>query len=322
MSATTSTTAAPVGAAAVPARRHGRGRGRIRRHHPLTPYLLLAPYLMLFIMFVAVPAVYGFWVSLHEWDFMLPNKPFVGMQNYADLFDPDSVNGPGFWNGMRATAIFTVVSVPFLVVVPLGVALLLNRQFRGRAFFRAMIFAPYVLGIAVVGLLFRYLLDSQFGLINWFIGLFGAPQIGWTQTQPWAWIGLVVMTVWWTQGFNAIIFLAALQGIAADQYEAAAVDGAGKWDQFLYVTIPNLRNILVFIITISILASANMFGQAYLVTNGGPGDSTRTVIMEMTQKGLRDFNMGSATAMSYVLAVVLAIVAVINFWATRERNVT
>lgn len=314
---TTTTAAAPTRTAAVPV---PRARGRIRRTRPLTPYLLLAPYLMLFIMFVLIPAVYGFWVSLHQWDFMLPSKPWVGMQNYADLFDPNSVNGPGFWHGMRATAIFTVVSVPFLVLVPLGVAMLLNRSFPGRAFFRAMIFAPYVLGIAVVGLLFRYLLDSQFGLVNWFLGLFGAPQIGWTQTQPWAWVGLVAMTVWWTQGFNAIVFLAALQGIANDQYEAASVDGAGTFAKFIYVTIPNLRNILVFVITISVLASANMFGQAYLVTNGGPGDSTRTVIMEMTEKGLRDFNMGSATAMSYVLAIVLAIVSVINFWALRERN--
>ena len=177
---------------------------------------------------------------------------------------------------MRATAIFTVASVPFLVLIPLGIALLLNRKFPARTFYRAMIFAPFVLGIAVIGVLFRYLLDSQFGLINWFLGLFGIPPVGWTQTQPWAWVALVGMTVWWTLGFNTVIFLAGLQGIPRDHYEAASIDGAGAWGKFTHVTIPGLRNIFVFIITTTILASANMFGQSYLVTNGGPGESTRT----------------------------------------------
>ena len=156
-----------------------------------------------------------------------------------------------------------------------------------------MIFAPFVLGIAVVGVLFRYLLDSQFGLINYLLGLVGIPAIGWTQTQPWAWVGLVGMTVWWTLGFNTVIYLAGLQAIPREQYEAASLDGAGRRGQLLYVTVPGLRNILIFIVTTTVLASANMFGQSYLVTNGGPGDSTRTAIMVMTQEGLRSFKMGS-----------------------------
>jgi multiple sugar transport system permease protein len=183
-----------------------------------------------------------------------------------------------------------------------------------------MIFAPFVLGIAVIGVLFRYLLDSQFGLINWFLGLFGIPPVGWTQTQPWAWVALVGMTVWWTLGFNTVIFLAGLQGIPRDHYEAASIDGAGAWGKFTHVTIPGLRNIFVFIITTTVLASANMFGQSYLVTNGGPGDSTRTALIVMLEEGLRSFKMGSATAMSYVLAIFLAIVSVINFFAFRERG--
>ncbi|HEX8509209.1 MAG TPA: sugar ABC transporter permease, partial [Propionibacteriaceae bacterium] len=151
----------------------------------LTPYLFLLPYLLLFAAFVVVPAVYGIWISLHDWDFMLPDKPFVGLQNYKDLTDPQSVIFEPFWNGMRATAIFTVASVPFLIVVPLLIALLLNRKFPGRTFFRAMIFAPFVLGIAVVGVLWQYLLDAQFGLINYLLGAVGLPPIGWLQTQPW-----------------------------------------------------------------------------------------------------------------------------------------
>jgi multiple sugar transport system permease protein len=281
---------------------------------------MLLPYVALLCTFVLGPAIFGVWVSLHDWDFLLPNKPFVGMQNYVNLFDPDSITFEPFWHGMRATAIFTVASVPFLVLIPLGIAIMLNRTFPARSFFRAVIFAPFVLGIAVIGVLFRYLLDSQFGLINYVLGWFGIPAIGWTQTQPWAWVGLVGLTVWWTLGFNAVIYLAGLQGIPRDQYEAASLDGAGGWDQFVHVTLPGLRNILVFVVTTTVLASANMFGQSFLVTNGGPGDSTKTAIMVMTQEGLRSFKMGSATAMSYVLAFFLIIISIINFLAMRERE--
>jgi multiple sugar transport system permease protein len=140
------------------------------------------------------------------------------------------------------------------------------------------------------------------------------------QTQPWAWVALVGMTVWWTLCFNTVIYLAGLGNIPEQQYEAAELDGAGPWGKFVNVTLPGLRTVLVFIITTTILASANMFGQSYLVTNGGPGDSTRTAIMVMTQEGLRGFKMGTASAMSYLLAVVLAIISIINFVLLRERK--
>ena len=317
-----STTVVPGKVSTPPTSAASKGRhGKQRLHHPLTPYLLCAPYLLLLLTFVVGPAIFGIWISLHDWDFMLPAKPFIGLQNYKDLFDPTSVIAQPFWSGMRATGIFTLASVPFLVVIPLLMAMLLNRRFPGRTFFRAMIFAPFILGIAVVGVLFTYLLDAQFGLINAFLGLFGIPPVGWLTTQPAAWVALVGLTVWWTAGFNTVIYLAALQEIPADHYEAASLDGAGKWGTFAHITVPGLRNVLVFIITTTVLASANMFGQSYLVTLGGPGDSTRTAIMVMTQEGLRNFKMGTASAMSYVLALCLAIVSVINFTLLRERKV-
>ncbi len=315
------TTAAPV-ATTLKASSSGPARdtGKLRHHHPVTPYLMLLPYAVLLCMFVLGPAIYGIWISLHDWDFILPNKPFVGLQNYIDLTDPLSVTFQEFWHGMRATAIFTVASVPFLVLIPLGIAILLNRRFWGRTFFRAVIFAPFVLGIAVIGLLFTYLLDAQFGLVNGLLNLVGLPSVGWAQTLPWAWIALVGMTVWWTLGFNTVIYLAGLQEIPVQNYEAASIDGAGGWAKFIYITLPGLRNVLVFTITTTVLASANMFGQSYLVTKGGPGDSTRTAIMVMTEEGLRNFKMGSASAMSYVLALFLGLVSVLVFLALRERN--
>jgi multiple sugar transport system permease protein len=292
----------------------------VRGYGRLTPYLFLAPYLLLFLLFVIGPAFFGFWMSLHDWDFQLPGKPFVGMQNYKDLFDPLSTTAEPFWHGMRATGIFTVASVPFLVALPLGLAVVLNKNFPGRTFFRAVYFAPYVLGVAVVGLMFRYILDTSFGILNAFLGLFGISEIGWTNDQPWAWVALVGMTVWWTIGFNAVIYLAGLQDIPAEQYEAAELDGANTWQQFRNVTLPGLRPVFVFVLTITVLASANMFGQAVLVTQGGPGDSTKTALMVITETGFSQFRMGQATAMSYVLAICLAIVSVINFLLLRERK--
>ena len=317
-----STLAAPPTSGATTA---GKGRAASQRFGGVhgskaTPYLFLLPYLVLFVAFLIVPAVFGIWISLHNWDFLLPGKPFVGLDNYTALFDPESVQFEPFWHGLRATAIFTVASVPFLVTIPLVLAVLLNRRFPGRTFFRAVFFAPYVLGVAVIGLMWRYLLDPSFGAVNGFLSLFGIPPVNWITEQPWAWVSLVAVTIWWTIGFNAIIYLAGLADIPAEQYEAADLDGASKSQQFLYITVPGLRPVLIFVITTTILASANMFGQSYLITQGAPGDSTRTAIIEITERGLAQYRMGEASAMSYLLAIFLGIIAAINFYLLREKK--
>ncbi|HUQ22578.1 MAG TPA: sugar ABC transporter permease [Gaiellaceae bacterium] len=285
-------------------------------------YLFLAPYLILFTAFVVFPAVYGLWVSFHSWDLLLPNKPWVGLENYRNLMDTGSSSGGDFWQAMKATGIFSVFSVPLLVTLPLGVALMLNQKFRGRNFFRAVYFAPYVLGVAVIGVLWTLLLDPNIGVLNYYLEKVGAPEnIAWTTSLPWAWIALVGVTVWWTLGYNAVIYLAGLQDIPRELYEAAKVDGASRWGRFRHVTLPGLRPVLVFIVTITILASANMFGQAWLITGGAPGNDTRTAIMLIAQEGLQNFRLGSAAAMSFVLAFFLMIVSLITFFLFRERKV-
>ena len=288
---------------------------------PATPYLFLAPYLVLFALFVLTPAVYGVWISLHNYDYLLSEQPFVGLDNYVKLLTPGSPTSGAFWQSMGATAKFTLFSVPFLVVVPLLVALILNQRFRGRNFFRAMYFAPYVLGVAVVGILWRYLLDPKVGPLNYYLGQLGLPgDTPWTNGLPWAWISLVGMTVWWTLGFNAVIYLAGLQDIPRDLYDAAKVDGANRWQRFLNVTLPGLRPILLFVVTVTILASANMFGQAYLVTQGNPGEATRTAIMYIAEESWQNFRMGDAAAMSYVLALFLAAIGALNFAFFRQKE--
>jgi len=281
----------------------------------------MAPYLAPFLLFFLFPTFYGLWISLHDYDYLLPGKPFVGLENYADLFTPGSTTFEPFWQSMEATGKFTLYSVPLLVVVPLLVALILNQKFPGRSFFRAAYFAPYVLGVAVVGILFRFLLDPNVGLVNFYLGQLGLREnIPWITALPWAWISLVGMTVWWTMGFNAVIYLAGLQDIDPALYDAAKVDGANSWHRFRYVTLPGLRPVLLFVVTVTVLASANMFGQAYLVTQGAPGQDTRTAIMYIATTGLQNFKMGSAAAMSYVLAVFLTIISIVNFGLFRYRE--
>lgn len=287
----------------------------------ITPWLFLAPFLALFVTFVLAPIVLGFWISLHIWDYTLPGRPFVGFDNYVRLFTPGSFSYDAFWDSMQATAIFTVFSVPLLLTIPLAVALLMNQSFRGRNAFRAAYFAPYVLGVAVVALLWRYLLDGNIGLVNYYAGALGLPDdTAWTTSVPAAWVALVGVTVWWTLGFNAVIYLAGLQDIPRELYEAARVDGANPWQQFRHVTLPGLRPVLSFVTLITIIASANMFGQAYLITQGAPGRETRTAIYQIAETGLRNYQMGDAAAMSYILTVALMITSIGVFLLFRERK--
>jgi multiple sugar transport system permease protein len=303
--------AAPSSSAARRASRRGGG----------TPWLFMAPYLLLFVGFVVAPVVYGLWISLHDYDYTLPGKPWVGLDNYAKLFSSDSTTAGPFWQGMRATGIFTLFSVPLLLAVPLAVALLMNSKFKARNLFRALYFAPYVLGVAVVASLWRFLLDTNIGLVNQYLGAIGLPDsIPWLTSTPEAWVALIGVTVWWTLGFNAVIYLAGLQDIPAELYEAAKVDGANSWQRFVHVTLPGMRPVLSFVTMVTIIASANMFGQAYLMTRGAPGTETRTAIYTITETGLRNFQMGDAAAMSYILTVFLMLLSVAVFWLFRERS--
>jgi multiple sugar transport system permease protein len=221
---------------------------------------------------------------------------------------------------MRATAIFTVLSVPLIVVLPLLIAVPLARKFPGRNFFRAVVFAPFVLGVAVVGVLWRYLLDPNVGVIASVLGTVGIDSPAWLTDTPWVWAALVVPTLWWTLGYNMVIFLAGLQDIPRELYEAAEMDGASRTQQFFNVTLPGLRPVTIFIITITILASANLFGQSYLITQGQPGRVTRSAIMQIAEEGLARFNMGSASAMSTILTLFLLLISLGMLALTRDRS--
>lgn len=278
------------------------------------PYLFVLPHLIFFAAFILWPLGYGIYISLFEYDFAFPAyRPFVGLQNYLNFFDPLSIQFNTFWNALRNTGIFVVWSLPPLVLLALLLAVLLDGSFLGRNFFRGLYFAPWALSSVVASLLGWWIFQDQGGLMNHFLSALGMPRPAWLGSLPWAWIAITIATVWWTVGFNTIIFLAALQDIPDNYYDAAAIDGANPLQRFLYITLPLLRPVMLFVVTITLIASANLFTQPIIMTRGGPAQGTESIIMRIYREGFETFRMGSAAAMSVVLALILLSLTVLNF---------
>lgn len=287
---------------------------RKRRRIPLLPYLFILPHFIFFAAFLGWPLFYGVYISLFNFDFTLPQyRPFVGLQNYLNLFDPLSIQYQDFWRSIRNTGTFMLWSVPPLVILALLLAVLLNGNYRGRNFFRGIYFAPWSLSAVVASLLGWWMFQDQGGIINNAVQSLGLQNVPWLGGLPWAWIAITIVTLWWTVGFNTIIFLAALQDIPVMLYEAAAIDGATKVQQFFTITVPLLRSVAIFIITITLIASANLFTQPFVMTRGGPAGGTESIIMRIYSEGFGAYRMGSAAAMSVFVALLLLILTALNF---------
>jgi multiple sugar transport system permease protein len=297
-----------------------------RRKFRLTPYLFILPHLVFFALFVGYPFFNGLWISFHEFDYLRPEATrFVGLQNYLALFTPGTIKFNEFWNAFFNTLEFVLYSVPPLVVIPLFLALLLNTKTPGRNVFRAIYFAPWVLSVAVVGLLWWWIFQSQGGLINYYLFDLGVRPPRWLSSMPWAWVSILVATIWWTVGFNMIIFLAALQDIPSFLYEAAEIDGANTWSAFWNITLPTLQPVMLFVVIITIIASFNLFGQPFFMTGGGPaqptgGGSTEPVMLRIYREGFERPFQGSGAAMSFVVATFMIVISYVNFRVFRRRD--
>ncbi|MFL5735314.1 MAG: carbohydrate ABC transporter permease, partial [Chloroflexia bacterium] len=291
-----------------------------------TPYLFILPHLIFFAVFVGYPFFRGLYLSLLNFDYLRPEATkFVGLQNYINLFAPGGIKFNEFWNALLNTVQFVIYSVPPLVIIPLLLAVLLNTKTPGRNFFRAVYFAPWVLSVAVIGLLWWWIFQSQGGLINHYLADLHLAQPRWLSTLPWAWVAIVVATVWWTIGFNMIILLAALQDIPEQLYEAAAIDGATGAQAFFRVTLPLLRPVMLFIVTTTIIASFNLFGQPLLMTRGAPaqpsgGGGTEPIMLRIYTEGFVRGIQGSAAAMSFIVAAIMIIVSYANFRIFRQQD--
>lgn len=288
----------------------------------LTPFLFLAPHLFFFTIFLAYPTLYGLFISFHRWNFFTEMN-FIGLQNYANiLWDPNSLHFDYFWSAFRATLTFVVLSVPFLVIIPLFLALGINAKPIGHKFFRILFYAPSLLSVVTVVLIWIWLLDTNAGIVNYYLGSLGLDKIPWLTRAPWVWISLVLMTIWWTIGTNMILFLAGLGEIPDHLYEAAKIDGANRIQQFFNVTLPGLKGPLSFIVITTTIASFNVMAQPQLATGGGPGYQTRVLILYIYEVGFTGGNprAGLAAAMSVVLGMILLCISLIQFkLMTKEK---
>lgn len=219
---------------------------------------------------------------------------------------------PRFWTALQNTLLFTAVSTPLIAGLGLLMALALQGGRRGARWYQMAFFLPYILPVSVVTLIWTYFLSPNQGLLAALLEPLGIAPIAWLSSTDTAMIAIVATTVWWTVGFNLVLFAAGLQDVDASLYEAAALDGAGPWGKFVHVTLPGIRHVLLLVMVMQVIASFQVFGQVNIMTGGGPGSSTDVVIRHIYQTGFRDFELGYASAMSLVLFAIMLVVSVIQ----------
>jgi multiple sugar transport system permease protein len=222
-------------------------------------------------------------------------------------------NDPGFWTSLRNTVVFTAISTPLLVGLALVLALALQRVRRLGRFYQALLFLPYVLPISAVTLIWSYLLNPDRGLVAGFLGWFGVAPIAFLSDPHLAMPAIVATTVWWSLGFNLVLFSAGLQDIEPVYYEAAELDGASAWQRFRNVTVPGLSHVTILVVVTQLIASFQIFGQVYIMTRGGPGTATEVLIQHIYEAGFKNYQLGYAATMSVFLFVVMAAVSAIQF---------
>ncbi|WP_034335444.1 carbohydrate ABC transporter permease [Deinococcus misasensis] len=286
----------------------------LNESNPLVPYLYLIPHAILFLVFFVYPIGYGVWISVHRWDPLNTITPFVGLEFYLNLFDPNKIQAQFFWKSVVNTSIFVVLSVPALIIVALLLAVQLQKPILFRGFFRTVFFAPGILSVSVVAILWRWVFDNGNGLVNVIRrDVFNLPIINYMTDENIIWLPIVVATVWWTVGFNMNLYLAAMSGISQSYYEAADLDGASPFQKFWHITLPLLQPTTLFVAVTTVLASFNLYGQSLLMTNGGPSRLTQSVIHYITEEGFTNNQFSSATAMSFVFGIIMLAFTAIQF---------
>ncbi|HEY3058992.1 MAG TPA: sugar ABC transporter permease [Chloroflexota bacterium] len=275
----------------------------------LYPMLYLLPFLVFFVGFQVYPIFQGLYVSLTAWDLLTPPR-FVGLANYTAL-----INDGLFLTSLRNTFLFVVLDAPVAVVIPLALAMLVNDKMPGRTFFRSAFVTPLMISASGVGVLWQWFYNPAFGIINYVAQGIGLPGQHWLSEAGWATFAIVITTVWWTSGFNMVLFLAGLQNIPEHLYDAAKVDGAGAASLFRHITIPGLRPTLLFVGVTTIIGAFRVFVQIIVMTNnsGGPFDSTRSLVMHLYQTGFQFFRMGGASAVAWVLFMIVLVFTVVQF---------
>lgn len=289
-----------------------------KKKFKITPYLFIAPHIILFIVFFLYPLGYGIFASFTKWN--LFNQPeFIGLENYRlILFEKDSTFYRQFWNGLKNTVIFVIICVPFQIIIPLLIAQALNVKPKGHRFFQSTFYMPTLVSITAVTLTWMFIFNRTLGLFN---NMFGT-DINWYGEQPYAWMTIVIVTIWWIAGQNMIIYVAALEGIDKDILEAAQIDGVNMFQRFFRITLPSIRFQLVYTLVISIIQQFNIYGQPLMLTGGGPNETTFVLLMYIRNLAFGTGNSiaGVSTAMSMVLGLVICIVSIFQLILLRNRE--
>ena len=275
------------------------------------------PFLLVYAAFVLWPLVYGLGMSFFDTSLVRDESEFVGLANYAQLFaDPE------VWRTLGVTVLFTIGSTIPLVVIALVMALLVQTGVRGQWFWRFAYFAPFLLPVATVVLIWQWLFSGDYGLINAALTGIGLPEVGWLSDPAVGLWSVVLLTVWWTIGFNFLLYLAALQAIPAQLYEAAEIDGAGGWRRLFGITLPLLNRTTGLVIVLQVLASLKLFDQAYILfrANGGPGGSATPILQYVYDTGFTDYRLGYASAISYVFFVLIILIALVQARLSRRSE--
>jgi len=278
--------------------------------------VFLLPYLLIFSIFRFIPSVGGLVVSFFKWS--LGGDPkFTGIDNYVNLAQDGS-----FYTSIRNTLSFFVLTVPVLVVASLLLAMLLNQKLAGRRVMRTISIIPYVLIPSIVGIMWNWMFDNNFGLLNYYIKKLGGSPVFWLTDERFALIAVSIVVVWTYIGYDMILFLAGLQGIPKETYEAAEVDGASTFQVFWHITLPLLKPVTMMVSTLTLVNVVQLFDQIYVMTNGGPGTSTLTMVQYMYTSAFTNYELGYGSAIEVVILVLLMVlITVQNRIGNRERKV-
>jgi multiple sugar transport system permease protein len=286
----------------------------------LAGWLFVAPALAVIALFFVLPVFAALGLSLTDFDIYalsdIGNLRFVGLDNYLAL-----LREPLFWTALGNTTYFVVLGVPLSIAVSLAAALLLDSKLgRFKPFFRTAYFAPVVTTVVAVAVIWRYLFHTRYGVVNWALGGLGIDPVDWLGDPDWAMPTIVLFAVWKNFGYNMIILLAGLQSIPQDLYEAARIDGAGPWRQFLHITLPMLGPVMLVVGIITVSGYFQLFAEPYVMTQGGPLQSTVSVLYLMYEQGFKWWNLGMASAVAFLLFLLITAVTSSLMWYARRRG--
>jgi len=269
-------------------------------------YLLVSPYVLHFVVFVLFPVGFSLFLTFHEWNIIGPMK-YVGLSNYEKL-----IQDIYFLKSIRNTLVFLAIHIPLQIVIALGLAAVLNEKIWFRAFFRGAFFMPVVVSGVVVTVLWQQLYGYEMGSINTFLRWIGVDKIGWLIDPSWAMPSIAIMATWKNVGLYIILFLVGLQTVPRSLYEAADLEGANKWQKFLYITLPGINPTIFMVVVLSTIGGFSLFIEPYVMTGGGPLNSTLSSVLYIYKQGFFYYHMGYAATLGFVFALLILLVVFIQ----------